>query len=128
MQGLVAQQGDNGKGALGEGFVELLVDEAVGEVGSCGVIARVGIVDAVDALSSKVPSLRQACRMAVTSAWAVGSLSSVTRFDAPATTLPSFTITAPKGPPPCSTLSSARRMASRMKRMSASVVFIPFIL
>jgi hypothetical protein len=29
--------------------------------------------------------------MAVTSAWAVGSLSRVTRFDAPATTLPSFT-------------------------------------
>ena len=36
----------------------------------------------------------------------------------PATISPSFTMTAPKGPPPRRTLSSARRMASRMNLLS----------
>ena len=73
---------------------------------------------------SKVPNLRQASRMVFTSAWAVGSLSMVTLLERPAMISPSFTMTAPKGPPPFFTLSSARRMASRMYSLSCSVICI----
>jgi hypothetical protein len=57
----------------------------------------------------------QAFRMATTSAWAVGSLAAVTELAPRAMMTPSFTTTAPKGPPlPSRTLSMERRMASCM--------------
>ena len=59
-------------------------------------------------LRSKVPRRRVASLMALTSAWAVGSQSSVTLLAASATISPPRAITAPKGPPPLRTLSSAR--------------------
>lgn len=65
-------------------------------------------------LRSNVFSFLQALRIALTSACAVGSLLAVTRFTPVATTLPSFTITAPNGPPPFLTLLSAREIASRI--------------
>ena len=48
---------------------------------------------------SKVFRCAQAARMATTSACAVGSLLAVTRLKPSPTTRPSFTMTAPKGPP-----------------------------
>src|SRR3546814_10788586 len=44
-------------------------------------------------------SLPQASRIATTSAWAVGSFCEVTRFQPSPTISPSFTTTAPNGPP-----------------------------
>ena len=55
--------------------------------------------------------------MTFTSAWAVGSLSGTTVLPEEAMILPSFTMTAPKGPPLWFfTFSTARRMASRINR------------
>src|SRR5690606_29052769 len=59
----------------------------------------------------KVPSALQAARIAVTSACADGSFSAVTWLCAVATTAPSLTIRAPKGPPPLFALSVATAMA-----------------
>ena len=65
--------------------------------------------------STNVPSAWQALRMAVTSACAVGSLEAVTWLAPVAMTLPSFTMTAPNGPPrPLVTLVVARSMACCM--------------
>ncbi len=61
-----------------------------------------------------VPNFLVAKRMALTSACAVGSLSIVTLFDASAITSPSFTMTAPKGPPPFCTLFSDKAIALRI--------------
>lgn len=61
-------------------------------------------------------SSRQALRMAVISAWAVGSLDEVTWLAPVATMWPSRTMTAPKGPPlPEVTFSTASAMAFSMK-------------
>ena len=74
-------------------------------------------------MRSKVCKAWQALRMADTSAWAVGSLLSVTRFTPVATISPSFTITAPKGPPPLATFWMDRAMAWRINCLSASSPF-----
>src|SRR5882757_496475 len=59
--------------------------------------------------------MRQASRIATTSACAVGSFVAVTRFVPSAIMRPSFTITAANGPPlPLRTLSIARAIARRM--------------
>lgn len=64
--------------------------------------------------------------MATTSACAVGSLVDVTLFTPLAITFPSFTITAPKGPPfPFSTFAIERRMAFFMN-LAAS--FLPIVI
>ena len=76
-----------------------------------------------------VPIFAAARRMQFTSAWAVGSLSRVTLFDASATISPFCAMTAPNGPPPFLTLSSDRAIALRMSSfLSIIVVFmsIPF--
>ena len=58
--------------------------------------------------------------MAVTSAWAVGSLAEVTAFQPSARTAPSRTITAPKGPPwPASMRERDRATASARNRASS---------
>src|SRR5574344_587194 len=79
-------------------------------------------------LRSNVPNTFDALRIADTSAWAVGSQSRVTLLDASATILPSRAMTAPKGPPPNFTLSSARRMALVMSSLLSIVYFLSFLL
>src|SRR5216683_5554002 len=74
--------------------------------------------------SWKSPSLRQASRIATTSACAVGSFVVVTRLAPSATTRPSFTTSAANGPPPpVRTFSSPKAMARRMK--SADMILCP---
>src|SRR5438045_5714242 len=64
----------------------------------------------------KVCNLPHACRMAVISACAVGSLVEVTTFVPSPTIFPSLTITAPKGPPlPEFTFSIASWIARAIK-------------
>ena len=66
--------------------------------------------------------------MATTSAWAVGSAEEVTSLAPRAIILPSFTITAPKGPPfPEVTFSIESLMASRINSF-CSVELILLIL
>jgi hypothetical protein len=65
--------------------------------------------------------------MATTSACAVGSLVAVTRLKPSPTTRPSFTMTAPKGPPLRCTFSRDSWMARRMKACCASVVMDAFL-
>ena len=69
---------------------------------------------------SKVPRAWQAARMALISAWAVGSWFGVTRFAPRAMIRPSWAITAPKGPPPARTFSSERRIAPPIHSPSGS--------
>ena len=71
---------------------------------------------------SKVPSFAAAIRIAVTSAWAVGSQASVTPLLPSATISPSRAMTAPNGPPPRSRLSLESRMARRISSF-LSIVF-----
>lgn len=79
-------------------------------------------------LRSKVPSSRAAFLMAVTSAWAVGSLLAVTRFTPVATTSPWRVITAPNGPPPLRTLFTERAMALFMKSSFVMVLMFQNVL
>src|SRR6266478_4773533 len=74
--------------------------------------------------SWKSPSLRQASRIATTSACAVGSFVVVTRLAPSATTRPSFTTSAANGPPPqVRTFSIPKAMARRIK--SADMILCP---
>ena len=69
-------------------------------------------------------STAAALRMASTSAWAVGSPVSRTRFWPRATISPSLVMTAPNGPPQLlSTDSLARRHASSMKASRVIVIW-----
>src|SRR5262245_39200570 len=61
--------------------------------------------------------MRQASRIATTSAWAVGSLERVTWLAPEAITMPSFTTRAAKGQPPRRTLATAISMACCMKEL-----------
>src|ERR1035438_4728444 len=73
--------------------------------------------------NSKCLSFLQALRMATTSACADGSLVAVTELAPSATTLPSLTTTAPKGPPrPAPTLASDNSMARCMNRGSGALL------
>src|ERR1041385_9431470 len=65
--------------------------------------------------SWKSPSVRQASRMATTSACAVGSLSRVTWLLPVAMTMPSLTTTAPNGPPPRRTLARSEEHTSELQ-------------
>jgi len=84
----------------------------------------------VQPFNSKLPRAVAAFRIAVISAWAVGSLLAVTLFTPVAITTPSLTMTAPNGPPaPESTLPVARLMAMRKYCSSAcSKCFISIFL
>src|ERR1700756_4582718 len=67
----------------------------------------------------------QAWRMAFTSAWAVGSLVLVTLFAARAIIFPSFTTTAPKGPPlPDLTLFTESSIASCINFLSLMLALL----
>ena len=75
-----------------------------------------------------MPSCLHALRMVLTSAWAVGSLSVVTLLPDEAIILPSFTITAPKGPPWFSIFSLATRMASSMNFLLYDILLVVLLL
>src|SRR5574344_616073 len=78
-------------------------------------------------LRSKTPNLEQAERIALTSAWAVGSCWEVTRLTPVAIISPSRTMTAPKGPPPFFTFSIERRIASRIKLFLSCFITLRFL-
>src|SRR3954469_23077746 len=70
----------------------------------------------------KVLSFEQALRIAVTSAWPVGSFADVTWFQPSAITSPSRTITAPNGPPWLARICRSASAAARSMRLFSSIV------
>ena len=141
--GFVAEELDDGDVAPGHRPVQLFVDEVVGELDGFRILAGVCVVDPVDAGPVDGPEAhgtgftRGVDDAAVQVEGVQGAAGRpdgidlgvgrgiVVEGDAVGPggdDSPSFTMTAPKGPPPCATLSTDSRIASRMNASSAGVM------